>query len=459
MSTISNTQSSANISSIIGDTLIGKAAAEAAENRQFPLQTASLLALGVASQAFSGVYCVGREGSESRAPIGLYILAEQPPGSAKTSILEDFQDGIFKAVKKINKSRKETLKQISQSERDQKGQLHPDEEEERDRNQILKVPMTDATPEVIDRNLSQTNGWFMLASTEKALINTLIGGAYSDKSSNKDLLLKGFNAEWHASDRISRGGYVGKPHGSLIAVSQPGTIDEVLQKSEGSGLVERFLMIMEDSVIGSRDIFKFENQTYKHLPKYSDRIEKVFSKVDGDMAIENLKVITVPKNAARLVLEQMADVEPELAEGKKYGTTFFRGLWSKMSTQIYKLAAVLHIMDGGDEKKMVSQDNVIMAICIVKSLLMGVVKLSEEKGVCGRSVEEAAVEDYMEKNARGLTGKNIRQIKDNLGRKEVFKQYGSTKGKKIEDAVDALCESGVLEKRVSGKREFYVYRG
>lgn len=453
------TKVSAILDTILSGTIIGNAAVEAADNRQFPVQTAHLLALGVASQAFGAVYCVSREGSGNRTPLGLYILAEQPPGSAKTSILEDYQSGIFSATKVINETRKARLKQIAQSEKDQKGNLRMEEEEERDRNQILKVPMTDATPEVIDRNLNQTNGWFMLASTEKALVNTLIGGAYSDKGSNKDLLLKGFNGEWHASDRISRGGFVGKPHGSLIAMSQEGTIDQVLLHSEGSGLVERFLMIMEKAIIGTRNVYKFEDPTYDHLPKYNRRIEQVFSQVPNDIAIENLKPIIVPKDVSRMVLEQMADIEPMLAEGEKYGTTFFRGLWSKMSTQIYKIAAVMHIMEGGDERTMVSRDHMTIAIAVVKSILIGVVQLSEEKGVSGKSVEMAALEDYMEKNGRSMAGKNIRQIKDNLSRKELFKQYGSSKGKKIEDAVESLCEMGVLEKRISGKREFYVYRG
>lgn len=453
-------ESSAYIHDHLSGTVIGNAAYEAAINNQFPLQTATLVALCLASQACSAAYCVTRGHKGKHIPIGLYALAEQPPGTAKTGVMEDLQSGIMEAFSEINANRLKILKEIAQSEEDNKGKINEFEEAQRLKNQIIKAPMTDITAESIDKNLSNSNGWFMLASSEQALANTLIGGSYSEGSSNKDLLLKGFNGEWHASDRVTRVGFIGKPHGSVLILSQEGVIDTVLRSSSGSGLVERFLMILEGNMFGKRDSSKYGGSR-KQGEVFHKVTKHIVMQVDTNegMGIEQLRPITMSKKVGDMVFEQMDMIESLLADGEKYSTSMFRGIWSKMSTQIYKIAATIHLTEGFDESTSISKDHMVTAICIVKCILAGMINVCEAKGVSGKSVELAAVEDYMDKNAKGLNGKTMRQIKDNLGRKDVFQQHGSMKGEKIEESVGILCASGVIEKRINGKREIFVYRG
>lgn len=448
-------ESSASISPLLAETCIGQAASQVASNRQFPTETAHLVALCVASQAASAAYCVDSNGK--RMPIGLYCLGEQPPGSAKTSAVEDLQGGIMEAVAEVNKKRKEVLKRIAESERDNKGKLNPQEIEDMEKNHIIKAPMTDVTAESIDKNLTQSRGWFMLASTEKALIGSLIAGNYSDGKSNKDILLKGFNGEWHASDRVTRNGFYGRPHGSMLAISQEGTIDEVLKSSSGSGLCERFLMILEGNMMGFRDPYKYGGDTGK-IRHFNNVTKSLFSDVT-DMDIDNMKSVKVGKKAHKMVIDQMADIEPSLADGEKYATTMFRGIWSKMHTQMFKIAATIHLTEGKTEKQEIDEETMMISIAVVKEILRGMIQLCEVKGISGKNVELSALEDYMERNAKGLSGKTLRQIKDNLGRQEIFKQHGKSKYQKIESAVATLCSNGVIEKRINGSRETYIYRG
>lgn len=448
-------ESSAEISPLLVGTCIGDAASQVARNRQFPIETAHLAALCVASQAASVAYCVEVNGK--RMPIGLYCLGEQPPGSAKTSAVEDLQSGIMDAVAEVNNKRKEILKRIAESERDNKGKLNQQEIEDMEKNHIIKAPMTDVTAESIDKNLTQSKGWFMLASTEKALIGSLIAGNYSDGKSNKDILLKGFNGEWHASDRVTRNGFYGRPHGSMLAISQEGTIDEVLKSSSGSGLCERFLMILEGNMMGFRDPYMYGGDTGK-IRHFNNLTKSLFLDVT-DMDIDNMKSVKISKEAHKMVIDQMADIEPSLADGEKYSTTMFRGIWSKMHTQMFKMAATIHLMEGKTDSQEINEEVMMLSIAVVKQILRGMIELCEVKGISGKNVELAALEDYMERNAKGLSGKTLRQIKDSLGRQEVFKQHGKSKMNKIEMAVNTLCSNGVIEKRINGTRESYIYRG
>ena len=103
-------------------------------------------------------------------------------------------------------------------------EVEPYEEEELERNFIIQPPITDATPEALDKILNGQHGFFIANSTEQGLANSLIGGMYSEKGNNFDVLLKGFNAEWHSSSRVTRDGFSGKPHGGVLCISQDGLI-------------------------------------------------------------------------------------------------------------------------------------------------------------------------------------------------------------------------------------------
>jgi hypothetical protein len=455
---INKPESSAYISAFMKGTVIGDAAREASNNNQFPLETTTLIAIGVASQICSTAYCVSKGTSNSRMPVGLYVLGEQPPGSAKTSTLECLQEGFMNSISEINKKREEVRKQIAKSEKDKKGDLDDYELKELAENQMLRLPMTDPTPEAVDESMTKTNGLFALCSTEQGLIKTMIGGAYSDGQSNKDIILKGFNGEWHASDRVSRSGFFGKPHGSMIAISQEGVIDMVLKKSDGTGLCERFLMILEGNMFGTRNPEMYGAGTYDKINDFNN-IASIITNRIKKTGIEDLAMIRISKEAYRLVINQMIDIEPSLADGEKYSTSLFRGIWSKMAFQMYKVAATIHVMEGYDENKEIDKDTMTIAIAVVKSILMGMVSLCEEKGISGKNVEISKLEDYMANNAKGISGKTMRQIKDALVKHDIFKQHGKNARNKIDDAMNSLLSKGIIEKRINGSRETFIYRG
>lgn len=399
-------ESSAYINIHLEDTIIGMVAKEVSVNRQFPLETATLTALAVASHAVGMTYCCAyRDGQ--RLPIGLYALSEQPPGTAKTSVLNYFMSGIYDALMHINAERIKLLNMIKRSARDKKGEMTEQEEKDVENNQPITAPLTDITPEALDAVLGRQNGWFQAASTEQALVNVLVGGLYSDKpASNFDLVLKGFNGEWHSSSRIGRAGYSGFPHGGIVVISQDGVIDTILSRSDGTGLSERCLMLTEGNMFGYRSRQNSKRNSTAKLD-FSNRITSIVKRLvnNESMALNDLRPLKFTDEAMDFIDEQMDQVEYMLKDGGEYSSNMFRGMWSKMDIQIMKVAATIHALSypaGKEIDQMIDTESVALATCVVKVILMGIVDICENKGFLGKSVEREKLEEYVDKKPRTL---------------------------------------------------------
>lgn len=399
-------ESSAYINLHLEETIIGMVAKEVSENRQFPLETATLTALAVASHAVGMTYCCAyRDGQ--RLPVGLYALSEQPPGTAKTSVLNYFMDGIYQALIDINGERSKLIGMIKRSAKDKKGELTEQEENDLENNQPITAPLTDITPEALDATLARQQGWFQAASTEQALVNVLIGGMYSDKpSSNFDIVLKGFNGEWHSSSRIGRAGYTGFPHGGIAVISQEGVIDTILTRSDGTGMCERFLMLTEGNMFGYRSRQKSRRSTTAKLD-FSNRLACIVRRLKDNesLALKDLSPLKFSDAAMDMIDEQMDMIERYLKDGEEFSSNMFRGMWSKMDIQIMKVAATLHVLSyaaGKEPAQLIDEDSVAYAILVVKELLRGVVSICENKGFLGVSVEREKLEEYVDKKPRTL---------------------------------------------------------
>lgn len=456
MASLYRPESSAMISTFLSDSIIGQCAEEAAINRQFPIETASLMALSVASHAVSTHYCVEYPNGK-RLPVGIYAIGEQPPGTSKTSVMEYFLDGIHEALIKINQGRSEVRKQILKSKDDKKGVLDPYEEAELAKAFHIQAPITDTTPEALDSILNNQGGFFIANSTEQGLANSLIGGMYSDKGSNFDVLLKGFNAEWHSSSRVTRTGFSGKPHGGVLCISQDGLIETVLGNSDSTGLCERFFVMLEGNMFGHRD-FSMAGPEIKRK-EFCDLTRALCMKL-ADLEfldIDSLVPLKICKKGWSLIIEQKQDLESSLADNEKYDASMFRGMWSKMDIQIMKVAATLHVYDGGDSTKQINQDTIKRAIAIVKELLRGVVSICEKKGFIGKSVEEESIEEYMSKNGR--MGKSENEILKAVSKRKVFKQYGGNARQRAREAFESLVNRGVICMVQTGTTIRYRYNG
>ncbi len=118
--------------------------------------------------------------------------------------------------------------------------------------------VTNSTPEGLEKSLYFSKGFFSAISSEKGLFNSLFGKSYGNGENNNDIVLNGFNGDYVATSRATREGYVGHVSGGIVCFAQAGSVETVLEASNGSGLSERFFMIVEPHNLGIRD-FTIEN--------------------------------------------------------------------------------------------------------------------------------------------------------------------------------------------------------
>lgn len=406
---------------------------------QLPVSTVFLTGIGVFSSIACRRYVVNYEHGGD-VPIGLYVIAEQPSGTGKSWCLKTFQKPFFKAHKvKADAHNKDVLrlKEIPKDERTD------------DDNQALKdllanppIPLfsTNPSPEALEQSLNFTRGFFSAISSEQGMINTLLGLSYGDgkKSNNNDLLLNGYDGGHINSQRIGREGYCGHVMGALVSFAQNGSIEKMLDASNGTGLAERCLFAAEPHFLGKRDKFRSTAINAEILAEYSDMATELagimYRNINSD-----LSALTITSSGHRLITEYLVDIEPYLADGDKYSHSFMRGAASKLNIQIMKLAANLHLSSGQFFDNVIPDKTVNSAIAIIDDIFNASVKIAHKKGVAGDKAEFEAVINY-------LTGKprTEREIINSLRTTTPFKNYTGSKSVAIKKSIHDALEQGVI---------------
>lgn len=452
-------ESTAQISCLLKGTVIGDAAVELSKNRLFPVETTTLMALSIASYACSIGFSVQYEDGD-KLPIGMYAIAEQPSGAGKSGTLKKLDRGFREAIMEENIRREKIRKQIMRSKSDKAGDLEEFEEQELLDNHNITPPVTNTTPEALDKELVRQFGWFCVTSTEQGLLDTLVGGKYSEGKGSFDLMLKGFNAEDHNEMRVTRQGFNGLPHGGAMCISQDGSVSTVLESSGSTGLIERFLILIEETNKGRRDRRNARNPKWGNVNHFNNQCKQIASDGLRDskrLLFSNLKPIKLSSEAWDLLYGLQDDVEPDLGPGGRYHAHIFSSMWSKLDIQVMKVAATLWLMEGKSHQQEIDVDTVKVAATVVIAIFKGVVKVCEMKGIVGKSAEEEAVEEYMSKNGR--MGKSEREILNAIRHKKIFAQYGNQCTNMAKEALNALIEKGILQLVVTGKVTKIRYAG
>ena len=275
----------------------------------------------------------------------------------------------------------------------------------------------------------------------------MMGASYgsADRKNNNDLALKGFNGEYHASSRSSRSGYIGDVVGAVTCFAQDAAIETILSKSEGSGMAERFLMIVEPTQLGTRN----------HLSHYypQEYSQNVFNRILGELTHKALTMPTEFMELPQFHIDKADwvkihtfrnEIEPHLADGGKYSTATMRGIASKVDMHIMKIATLLAIIDGKSNQKLPSH-YIESAIGIMRDMLEHALSLLFKTGLVGFDAEENAIISYLGKY-KGATSRQVQQAKFRVKPfKESQDPYGA-----IRKTIDRL-----IDKQVVAERETY----
>lgn len=393
--------------------------------------TSLLVGLGIVSSVSSRAFGVEYQNGEV-LPTGEYIICGGLPGDAKSRMLKAYQKPIFDAQKEVYKAWK------------QRKQEHEDDETAEGKFKEpapARIFITDTTTEALEPILSESGGYFSLASAEQAVVNTLTGASYGGegRKTNNDLPLKGFNAEYHASSRATRSGYTGTVVGSITCFAQPAAIETILGKSEGSGMAERFLLAEEPTQQGTRD------HTRQYYPQeYSQNVYNRITKELAGLALEQrdfdeLQAYRISNADWNKIYLFRNEIEPHLVDGGKYSTATMRGVASKVDMHIMKLSALLACLYEHPVGEIPSQF-IDAAINIMKDMLDNTLSLLFKIGVVGFNAEESKIIDFMG-NHRNGTYRNL--IKTRLAGVKLFKEQQKP-SKAIGETIDRLIQKGVL---------------
>jgi hypothetical protein len=474
-----DTKPSSTISTFLGDSIIGMAAKELSEFHQFPMQTAMLSALTIASHAVGSAYSVGVPNRQSM-PIPLFAISEQPSNSAKTGLVEDLYSGYVDKAAELNI---EITKEISAHKKSIAEKMKSGSDIGLEREQemlselsLIPIGISDATPEGLERSIVDTNGFFITYSTEQGLSKTLLGGMYSEGNKKDDLLLKGFNGEAHSVSRANadRVTFTGRPYGGVFELSQQGTIERIMKSAGSTGIAERFLILSENDMLGKRTYIKASEDEIDKMLSGEGKISKAIlssskpmprnafnqfraqmskfpyvRKSLRDKSLRGLNRLEINGSAHVLLLAAKQKIEYWI-DAQQYRNEYLASMMGKIDLQMMKVAATLHCMNWdidthGPIGKEISEETVRQAFFIVFELFRGVKNIANGQNLYGDEAEDAFVYDYLSSQKQRLTMDKICQ---NLVRRKenpfrFYKKRGEAR-EKIKESVQRLASDGKI---------------
>lgn len=400
---------------------------EMARVTEMPEASCVLIGLGLFSGIASAAYCTSyRDGS--RLPLGLYTVAEQPPGTGKSRLIDKFVSPWKKHVADINIVR-------------------PVPDDEAPRNQLL-FPLSDTTPEGLENNMQKADsGHFFIQSAEQGAIKLLFGDKLDGRSKNFDVPLKGFNGEFHASARVTRMGIAQDVFGTITVFAQGGSIRTILNNTDGEGLAERFLYVSEPSNLGHR--------THNEHTLPADIEEKYLRAVQGVADVcktleklgnkDALQCLTLNPQAHERIRQMKIRFEPKQAMYNRQGVAVMNSIVAKADMQVMKLATLLHVAfylsEGQPPNDEVSEQCVVAAIELVEALLDHIEQVMIGEDEAGTDLAHSAIRRWLSKHHKGAI---LRVIQDNLKRTKPFMSMEQPRTA-ISQAIEEMISTGDIK--------------
>lgn len=426
------------------DTSIARFADELAQSAMMPRNTTFLTVLSVFSSVACRAYRVNYEHGGSQ-PLSINFCGEQPPAAAKSRVLSEAQKPVIQAVMRESKAiRKDIAEKQDAIERESDKGIEKQLKAELKQMQQQLIGMfefiTDATPEALDMSLSHSNGYYSIASAEQGAINTLMGVSYSDSKSvsNRDLVLKGFNGEWHSSKRKSRDGFTGYVVGAISAIAQDGMIENLLKASDTSGVIERFMLWAEPTLLGERDHTRYHKMNEEVVSRYHNALVGLHGKITN-ADYNDLPALSLSVRGWDKIKRRRNELEPTIANDGENANTLLRGMIGKYDIHVMKIAACLHLSNG-DDNLLIHDDRVREAMAIVDLYILHIKSLISESAIVAFSERERAVIEFIKPKRRVIGSEVIRK----LSRRKCFIRGKSRDTEAVKETIESLAERDFL---------------
>lgn len=438
------------IQAVDAEHVLVKYAVSLAEVTFIPVHTIFLVGLAIFASVACRTYKVAYPRSGD-LPLGLYVIAEHPSGTAKSRIVKTFQHPFYNLEREIKQQAKTHVVQLKKREQNRKKEgdtLDEQDTAELTRcENILKSALftTNSTPEALEQILSFSNGFFSAISSEQGLFNAMLGACYgADKVSNNDLLLNGYDAGYMNSKRVGRSGYTGTVVGGAVMFAQAGGIENLLKASNGTGLAERFLLVAEKHSLGQRDFCHKADLNLIAVGQFNQLVFELFRGcLENPLDYQDLSKLEICAIGWQRINNFRHEIEPNLADGGRYSHIAIRGAAAKIDMQIMKIAANLHLSDPQQRgSQTIAIKYVDSAIVIANSLLEANLNLCTDKGILGQKAEYSAILSLFRHVNEGLPERKIIQSKINT---LPFKEFTGNKSERIRAALNEMVELKLLQ--------------
>lgn len=434
--------------------VVGKLARNLARSVQFPESSAYMHFIGCISAAMLGRFTVDYHGTDQ--PTALYVVTSQPPSAGKSAINSLAIAPMVAEVERINEQRKKERKKIQaklagllkemKSERsgaDMETLYQEKEDLEEKLSKLCDVvfPVSDTTPEGLAK-INNRQGNFAVISDEATSINSLLGLTYanSERKTNSELVLKAWD---HGHVSIARSNADNNMSffalGCMSVIAQDETINGIMDAgSRGIGVSERFLLVREQPLIGTR-VFVDENGDSTYEPVDGELKAQYFQLVHNIMSEINVS-LKVSRSAMRVLNIARQDMEPHLADGGKYSHTMLRGALGKMDKQVIRIAAVLHVIRNWfnpagypQKSREIDVDTMQEALLMFHELSKTYISAANASGYAGDDAEMSKLIELITRHGKANKGvlnvralyEAARKVKPFLGQAGVMKRIES----------------------------------
>lgn len=242
----------------------------------------------------------------------------------------------------------------------------------------LKMPANpcflfdDTTPEALVRGLVTTEGIGGIFSEEGDVLD-IIAGRYSDKgNANIGIFLKAYNGERFRSTRVTSGEVqLERPLLSVCLMLQPELYGRIISDKtlQGRGCIARFLFTRPEKAAGSRQSINMSSADSKGCKAYDNLLCTFLDTApvsDSDMRVLRF-CDEIKGNRESPVAKYLQMIENSMREG---GVMAAESAYTgKAGGTFIRIAGILHLVWGYDERTPISADTAERAMAVHKYFL------------------------------------------------------------------------------------------
>jgi hypothetical protein len=418
---------------ICDDSLLGQFVNAISLAIKFPVQTAFLHGLSVVASAMTRSFRYEMYGDDSN-PVNLYTVSAQPPSTGKSGINGYLSRPVRQSFAELNKDNS-VERQVIESQLEGMAAERKTESNETAKANIIRemavlqerhkalpsyvYSVDDATPEAMEKIAANQLGMINVISDEADIINIVLGSVYSDKKGNNSIFLKAFDGGHHSSARSTRDGYEGPVYGCFAVLAQDESVNAILEAGQlGRGISERFLIMREPNILGTRDF------TVYHAP--DPELVRSYEQLVNNLVKADPTVLRFDDQSMILIQQYRNGLEKRLADGGEYSNSMLRGTLGKADKQICKISCVLHGVDNfqlsSSASSRIKPETVERAIAMYDQLKDAYVRATDSQGYAGNGAAVKVLIDNLRKFADdGTLGIDVRKLARTVEKSSLFK--------------------------------------